>query len=284
MAILLLGTDFSTRSDRALRRAVLLARQTGCELLIVGVIEEDSSAGSLDTQRREVSALLRRMQQTITDDDRVPCRVEVRIGRPSEQLAEAAQEAGATMMVIGPHQRALIRDAFGTVTAERIVDHSPIPLIAANGVPSGPYRRLLLPVDLEEASRRAARALGTLEFAGSAEIALLHVYDPEAREMLGRAMVTHDEKREYLSERAAAAKEDLRKFAASVGLEHATQLVEESGGPMAADIEQFASEDGADLIVVSRSDKGLIGRSILGSVTEDLLRSGKLDVLVIPSH
>lgn len=282
MSILLVGTDFSTRSDRALRRAVLLARQSGYELLIVGVTEEDISAGSLDTQRREALALLRRMQQTITEDG-VPCQVEVRTGRPSEQLAEAAQGAGAAMMVIGPHQRALIRDAFGAITAERIVHRSPIPLICANGVPTGPYRRLLMPVDLEDASRRAAQAIPALDFARGTELALLHIYDAEAREMLGRAMATRDEKSEYLSERAAAAKEDLRNFAASVGLEHAAQLVEESRGPMAAAIEQFAAADGTDLIVVSRSDKGLIGRSILGSVTEDLLRSGKLDVLVIPS-
>ena len=185
-------------------------------------------------------------------------------------------------MVIGPHQRSMIGDAFGAITAERIVKHSTIPLICANGVPAGPYRRLLLPVDLEDASRRAVQALRTVDFPGEAEIALLHVYDAEAREMLGRAGVTGKERKDYLAECVAAAKKDLRDFAASEGLEHATQLVTESRGPMAADIEQFAADDGTDLIIVSRSHKGAVGRSILGSVTEDLVRSAKLDVLVVP--
>src|SRR5690606_35203489 len=137
------------------------------------------------------------------------------------------QGGGAAMMVIGPHQRAPIRDAFGAITAERIVHRSPIPLICANGVPTGPYRRLLMPIDLEDASRRTAQAIPALDFARGTELALLHIYDAEAREMLGRTMATRDQKSEYLSERAAAAKEDLRNFAASVGLEHAAQLVEE---------------------------------------------------------
>jgi nucleotide-binding universal stress UspA family protein len=156
-----------------------------------------------------------------------------------------------------------------------------VPLIAANDVPSGPYRRLLVPVDLEDASHRAAQALRALDFASEAEVTLLHVYDAEAREMLGRAMVSSDEREEYLTERAAAAKEELRSFAASVGLENAALRVEESRGPMTAEIERVAGECGTDLIVLARSDKGVIGRSILGSVTEDLLGSGKLDVFVV---
>lgn len=141
---------------------------------------------------------------TITEQDGLACRTEVRTGRPSEELSAAARAFDARMMIIGPHRRALIRDAFGAVTAERIARRSPVPLLAANAVPSGPYRRLLLPVDLERGSRRAAAAAAGLGMKG-AEVTLLHVYDAEAREMLGRAMATSGEKAEYLSDRKAQA-------------------------------------------------------------------------------
>lgn len=284
MPLLLVGIDFSSRSDRALRRAVLLARESDYELLLVGVVEENASTEPDGTQTSDASAVLRRMERTLNEDDGVRCRSEVRTGRPSEQLAKAAQEAEVDLMVIGPHRRGLIRDAFGAVTAERIVQQSQTPVIAANALPSGPYRRLLLPVDLGDASRQMAHAVRNLDLAEDAEIVLLHIYDPEAREMLGRAMASRETKRDYLAERASMAKKDLEDFAATVGLNRATQLVKESRGPMAADIGQFAVEDGTDLIIVSRSGKGLIGRSILGSVTEDLLRSGRIDVLVVPSE
>lgn len=284
MTLLLVGVDFSTRSDRALRRAVFLARESNYELLLVGVIGKDASPETDGTRKSDAATILRRMARALSDDDGIRCRMEVRTGRPAEQLAKAAKDANADLMVIGPHRRGLIRDAFGSVTAERIVQHSQTPVIAANAPPSGPYRRVLLPIDFGDASRQAADTLRKLEFTDDKDIVFLNIYDPEAREMLGRAMVTQEAKRDYLSERAMMAKDELKDFAASVGFEHATLFVQETRGPMARDIEQFALEDGTDLIIVSRSHKGLIGRSILGSVTEDLLRAGKLDVLVVPSN
>lgn len=284
MSLLMVGTDFSTRSDRALRRAILLARQAGYELLIVGIVDEQTSTGSADAQRREASQTLDRMRQTIGEQDGVPCRFELGAGHPADELARIAGHEGAAIMVIGPHRRSMLRDAFGAATAERVVRQSPTPLICANGIPAGPYRRLLLPVDLEAASRRAVRALRRLDFGKQAEIALLHVYDAGAREMLGRAGVTADQRRDYLDDCYRAASDGLRAFAALEGLEHAAQFVIESCGPMAADIEEFAADDGSDLLVVSRSDEGALGRAILGSVTEDLIRSGKMDVLVIPEE
>lgn len=280
MPILLVGIDFSTRSDRALRRAVLLARKARYELLLVAVLESETPDASRED---EASAILLRIQRTIEDEDGVPCRMEVRTGSPSEQLAKAARAAGVHAMVIGPHRKRLIRAPFGAVTAERIVQQSQIPVIAANTLASGPYRRLLLPVDLEDASHRATEALRGLALAEVAEIVLLHTYDPEAREMLGRAMVSQESKRDYLSERADMASKELEDFAVTSGLDGAAQFVREAQGPLAAGIERFALEDGTNLIIVSRSQKGPIARCVLGSVTEDLLRAGKFDVLVAPS-
>lgn len=280
MDILLLGTDFSTRSDRALRRAMILARQADLELLIVHVIDDDQPRRLLDSQRRESEALLGETARTITEQDGLACRTEVRLGRPSEELPVAARAFDARMMIIGPHRRAPIRDVFGAVTAERIARRSPVPLIVANAVPSGPYRRLLLPVDLEQGSRRAVGAAASLGMK-AAEVTLLHVYDAEAREMLGRAMATSGEKLDYLSERRAQARQDLREFAASAGIDGALR-VRESTGSVSTDIERAGTETAADLIVVARSNKGTIERGIVGSVTESLLRAVDLDILIVP--
>lgn len=281
MTVLLLGTDFSPRSDRALRRAILLARQFGWELRIVGVIEESQSAGSREPRERETADQLARMERTINEMDGLRCSSELRVGHAQEQLAKAAREAGADLIVIGPHRRSLIRDAFGAITAERIVGCSPVPLICANCVPSAPYRRLLLPVDFEEPSQSAVQLARSLGLADEAEIVLLHLYVAEARDMLGRSMTPAEERSAYLARRAAATRGQLRGFAASLAMERATQLAEELRGPVGAEIERIAAEEGADLVVLPRSRKGGIARTILGSATEDLLRSGKFDLFVL---
>ncbi len=281
MSVLLLATDFSPRSDRALRRAVLLARAGGHELRIVAVLE-DGAAAEPALERDRALALLGEMETSIVERDRIPCSVELRAGNPPEQLALAAEEAGACLIVIGPHRRTLMRDAFGSITAERIVQRSPVPVLAANGVPSGDYGRALVPVCLDDVSRHTVAAVRDLDLLGTAEVTLLHVFDPEAREMMSRAMMLADERQQYLDDCAAGARAELKAFAQASAMPDARLLVEETSGLVAADIDRVASRFAADLIVLSASDKSVVAKTLLGSVTADLLRPGKFDVLVVP--
>ncbi|HEU6442162.1 MAG TPA: universal stress protein, partial [Microvirga sp.] len=41
MRTILVATDFSTRSDRALRRATLLARHVSARLVLIHVVDDD---------------------------------------------------------------------------------------------------------------------------------------------------------------------------------------------------------------------------------------------------
>lgn len=281
MRTILVGTDFSTRSDRALLRAVSLARQTGSELLIVTVIESNASGGSWPEAQRSATTILRQTQAAITEREGLACRFEVRSGDPARELAKAAEDAGAKLMVIGPDRRRLIRDAFGAVTAERIVRVAPVPLIVAKADPWTAYQQILVPVELAEISQVALRDLRALDLTQGATISLLHVYDPEAREMLGRSMIQAPERRRYLDECAATANAELREFARSAAMDEALLIVEEVGGPVSATVARVAAETSADLIVVSPNRKGFFGRQLLGSTTENLLRTSRVDLLVL---
>lgn len=281
MSLLLLATDFSARSDRALRRAVLLAKLGNHDLRIVAVLEEGrTDQHSLDRDR--AATLLDEIASSLAQVDGLPCTCELRVGHAPEELALAARESGASMIIIGPHRNSLIRDAFGTITSERIVQRSPVPVLAANGVPSAAYGDILFPVAFDENSRNTLDAARALGIAGTAGLTLLHVFDPEAREMMSRAMMLADERREYIAACAAEAEADLREFARSCGMNEARLLVEETSGLMAADVGRVASRFGHDLIVLSASEKNLIAKTLLGSVTADLLRSGESDILVVP--
>ena len=58
MQRILVATDFSTRSDRALRRGTLLAKQFGCDVTLVHVIDDDQPLRTVEAERREATALL----------------------------------------------------------------------------------------------------------------------------------------------------------------------------------------------------------------------------------
>lgn len=281
MPTLLVGTDFSTRSDRALRRSVLIARQTGWDVLIVAVVDDDKPRRLIDAEVHEARAVLSELEQTLAEVDGVACRTELRIGDPFIALPEAAAAAGATMMVMGPHRRQLLKDQFRGTTVERALRRATVPVIVANGVPSGPYRHVLVTTDLEPYSTASAQLEASLPFLGDARRTLLFVYDPAASALLARGLAPTDERSAYEQEAAAAARSDLRAFMEQADFTGAQPMVRRLGGTVAGEICDVAKEESADLVVLTISDKSALAKAILGSTVENVLRDSACDVLVL---
>lgn len=282
MSVLVVGMDFSASSDLALRRAILLARESGSELHLVHVLESSPSK-SVSKGADDPGELLAALRRSIVDGEGVPCRTEIRSGDVAQELVAAATEDAAASIVIGPHERALLRDWLRGSTAERIVSHAKAPLIVVNGNPVEPWRRCLVPVDFGPAARRAADAVSNIPFLSKSLVVFAHIYDAEAREMMGRAFVQGTEREDYLREEAHAAQAKLRNFVDELCRGEAKLVVRENGGSVARRLDDISRDEGTDLIIVSSSNKGLVEQAIIGSVTEDLLRHGTTDIMVIPS-
>ena len=71
MQRLLCATDFSERSDRALRRAVLVARAEKAELDLVHVVDDDRPKRLVDHEATDAWALLRQQMATLGSVDGV---------------------------------------------------------------------------------------------------------------------------------------------------------------------------------------------------------------------
>ena len=73
MKKIMLATDFSERSDRALRRATLLARQFGASLSVVHVVDDDQPSRIVESERNAASGLLRELRNTLQSVDGTTC-------------------------------------------------------------------------------------------------------------------------------------------------------------------------------------------------------------------
>ncbi|MBW8319646.1 MAG: universal stress protein, partial [Rhizobium sp.] len=133
----MVATDFSERSDRALRRATLLARQTGASITLVTAVDEDKPRRLVDEEKREAEALLREMSATVRNVDGVPCEARVVLAEPSQAIVQTASESRPDLLVIGPHRRQLFRDIFVGTTAERTIRNAPCPVLMVNATPAG---------------------------------------------------------------------------------------------------------------------------------------------------
>ena len=133
---LLVPIDFSDSSLRALRYAVDLAKDAGGSLTIVHVVSADY--GWLEIGREEYRDLDKSLQKQAAGelralaDANVPRNVsadlEVRIGRPAEEIVAAASETKSDLIVLSTHGRTgLDRYLIGSV-AERVARLAPCPV------------------------------------------------------------------------------------------------------------------------------------------------------------
>jgi universal stress protein E len=83
---ILAATDFSTRSQRALRRAGLLARDTGAELTLVHVVDDDQPQDLIAMERREAGRILAEQVGAVAEFRGVQCHPMVATGDPFDAI------------------------------------------------------------------------------------------------------------------------------------------------------------------------------------------------------
>lgn len=77
MKKIMLATDFSERSDRALRRAVILARAHDVVLEIVHVVDDDRTRRIVDHEVDDARQLLGEHARSLKDLDGVSCSTQI---------------------------------------------------------------------------------------------------------------------------------------------------------------------------------------------------------------
>lgn len=278
----LVATDFSTRSDRAIRRACLLAREHGAELVLTHVVDDDRPARLVELERGAAEALLADLVRTLREVDGLAAQARLELGEPFAGILAAARASGAALMVLGPHRRQLLREVFVGTTVERVIRASPVPVLMANAVPASAYRRIVLATDLSAGSAAAAAALVALGLARSAELVALHAVATPATTTLLRTPLAAETVADYVAQERRRAAAGLAEFLAAAGIGRARRVVVAADRPVGAVLLEAARRLRADLLVTGTRGRSGLSRLVLGSVAEAILRQAELDVLVVP--
>ncbi len=282
MKTILVATDFSARSDRAARRAVLLAHTFGVSVILIHVVDDDQPARIVAAEQDAANTLLKEQARSLRDIDGLDCSHHVVLGDPFEAITRSAEELSADLVVIGPHRRQALKDMFVGTTAERTIRLSRRPVLMANAVPAGPYRRALLATDLSAPSKNAVRGMVELGFMKGQNLSLLHVFDAPESWLRTRGSLSDDQIKAYLADERGRAASQLSQFAADVGLRSAEFVLEPTTASAGHVINESAEKARADVIVVGTHSRSRLTKAFLGSVAEEVLRTATRDVLVVP--
>ena len=281
MKRILVATDFSTRSDRALRRAVLVARRAEASLILVHVVDGDRSERLVASERREALSLLAEAADTLSSSDGIEAEPMVVVDDVHSGILDAADRSGAGLIVLGPHRRRA-RDVFIGTIVDRVVRRSRLPLLVAVQPPVSPYERTLLALDFDAASKSAGQAAVKMGIFADTDVVVMHAFDTPAEGMSRRSLQARDAIEEYVATERARAVERLDELVRELGLPPGGRRVAAINGTEARTILESATSEDAQLIVLGTNQRKGFERLLIGSVTEILIRDAHRDVLIIP--
>lgn len=282
MKSLLLATDLSSRSERALLRAASLVRQFDCPWSILHVVDSDQPQLRVELEveqiRRDLEA---RLDEFTERAGRAP-EIWVESGDPALRIAECARWGEIDLLVMGVHRRNALRDVFVGTTLERVVRTCEKPVLVVNHEPEFSYRDLVLALDLSPTSARAVRVAKALGLMDGARSRAVHAYEPFAKVMLMNAGITTPMLDDHLSSEERNARLNLSGFLEAQGLLGMVgeQRVEE-GLPMTI-LRRVMADSPPDLLVLGTRGMSGIRRVLIGSVADAALREFECDILAVP--
>ncbi|HLY73545.1 MAG TPA: universal stress protein [Planctomycetota bacterium] len=208
----------------------------------------------------------------------VKVRIIARLGTPAGAILETVKEQHATMVALATHGASGVsRLLLGSVT-EEVLRQSPVPVLVIRPfwsyevqLPRGsehpPVRTLLVPVDGTDRS--------TVSLPGIIELARLF----DMRILLLRVLEAN-KRRPVLAEEHAKALKQLKALARTVekaGVEAVTLV--DVGDPARQILDSIRAR-GVDLIAMTTHGRSGLKRLVAGSVTERVLRSATVPLLV----
>jgi nucleotide-binding universal stress UspA family protein len=280
---ILVPLDGSSFGEAALGPAAALARRSGGELRLLNVHEQGwnvrryALASDYRRWREEYLAAAARglFQLQIT--------TVVREGRAEEQIDAEAESWGADLIVMSTHGRGGVTRLWLGSVADQCVRRSSVPLLLVRAKPSGETnagaiytrQRIVVPLDGSEVAMRALPLAKTLAETLGAPLALLRVVQPAAT-----GAVSDPRDPMAVARAACVAREYLdgvvRNLGSSGGV---TTQVAIDNNPAHAIIEHAEG----DLVVMSTHSRSPLGRAVLGSVTDKVVRGSRGPVVVIPA-
>jgi nucleotide-binding universal stress UspA family protein len=281
---ILVPVDFSGPSEVALRCATAFAARLGGKIALVHVIESGRLVGELSESDTGMTEIPRRVEEQLcslasrSSEPALFDNVEVRTGRPSQQICQAANEFGSDLIVISTHSYTRLDYVLLGGTAERVICHAPCPVLVVrnqDGRASEP-KKILVPVDFSPASLDGLRyALGLARPFG-ARLTAVHIV-----ELLGPMA--------RLEVDANAHERKLRK-GIQLRLEELPLEVDEPAGAFDTlfregtsyhEIVAMAQRGDFDLIVMASLGRSGLVDMLLGSTAERVVRHAPCPVLVV---
>ncbi len=291
----MLATDGSPESGRAARMATELSNRLGSEMHLVYVEPMPSVYGvperaiyAPDTQNyleeveRHAQERLGEEAAKIREYGGEVVAAHPKAGRPDAEIVRLAEELDAGLVIVGSHGFGPFKRVLLGSVSDSVVRHANTSVLVARGEEDRLPGRVLLAIDGSKESHLATRAAAEVAGAGS-ELHVLFVL--ETAQLLPQMPYPGFEAWET-SGTVEEAEQNARRL-----LSRISERVEAGGGTVKEphlavgkpdkEIIGLAEELDAGLVVLGSRGLGAVGRVLLGSVSDSVVRHALSSVLVV---
>ena len=282
---ILVPLDGSKTAERAVSYATAIATIFGSQISLVSVSESTADASHLyHAYLNNVAKKLRSQLKDWRAGEQCEVRIEVLIGNPALEIVRFAHKEKTSLIVMASRGSSgegpwLLGNIAAKVlrTTDRPVFLVRIPASDTALEQRKLVRKILVPLDGSKAGESALCYAERLAKIMSAEIILLEVFEPVRT--VGASGIFYTVRDD----------EAVRKTLISY-LDTVAQSIKEQGvkvssvvafGDAASQIMKYAEENGVDLITVSSHGRSGVRRWVFGNVTDKILHTGDIAVLVV---
>lgn len=286
----LAATDFSECSDDAIAWARHLAGQHGARLVVHHALAPPQGAPAFpelvpyppELHEHYRKAAEERLEQAAeaARRDGLDATVDLQVGPAVSTIMMAAQKHEADVIVTGTRGLSGLRHVLLGSTAERLVQHSKVPVLAVHPDMRPPERisRILVPTDFSDDDQEPLEAAIRLLGDGDSEIVLFHAFHvPVEYTHLAGGFVMPDLARSALGE----ARDALERIAAPLRSTGRRVSVSAQEGYAAQAIEIEAREREVDLIAMGTHGRSFLPHVVLGSTAERVVQHAPCPVLTV---
>lgn len=278
---ILLATDLSSRCDRAVQRALLLAKLWKSRLIILNVIEGDYSTEASEVSdlpswrrpldpRRTAQEQIRRQFGAIADE------AEVRVveGEPAAAIEDMARELKVDLIVTGvARDETLGRHILGS-TVDRLARRSSVPLLVVKSR-VWPYEEILVATDFSESSQQALIAAD--RFFPTAPLTVLHGWQAPFSGFLESPAF----REQWKAHEKQGCEDFIQRSNLSFEARARVRVLVEHGCPELL-VRQYMLDKEVDLVVVGTHGAGGMFDKRLGGTAKRILEFAPADVLLVP--
>ena len=265
-----------------MQRAALLCEQFKAELQLLHVVDDDQPTSVVEQEIQQATELVKAKASELRGTAGEEHVTIVKAGDPFQAIVQVATEANVDLVAMGAHRRRILRDVFVGTTIERVIRTGPHPVLMVNAEPKGPYRRVVVAVDMSEASANALGSAKSLGLFDSAQVSLVHAFEPFAKGLLIYANIEREKIEAHVAQETTQTRRQLLDFVTNLQLGELNYDLCLEDGPTFRAIRDFVDKKQPELLVIGT--RGLTGvqRILLGSVADALLRGLECDILAVP--